>query len=121
MECQENVSRLVVDRLRLDSHDLTMAQDVAFGRPDRELLALALALALQLGAIILTEDTDFGELVMRERLLSAGVVLLRLSGLARSLQPDHIAQTLANHAVAQPSAFTVVTPTNIRIRALLSP
>jgi hypothetical protein len=28
----ENVSRPVVDRLRLDSHDLSLAQDVAFGR-----------------------------------------------------------------------------------------
>ncbi|HEY7021156.1 MAG TPA: DUF5615 family PIN-like protein [Ktedonobacterales bacterium] len=113
----ENVSRLVVDRLRVDGHDLTLAQDVAFGRPDRELLTLA----LQLGAIILTEDTDFGELVIREQLPSAGVVLLRLSGLARSLQPDFIAQTLATHAAALPGAFTVVTPTNIRIRPLSSP
>jgi predicted nuclease of predicted toxin-antitoxin system len=112
----ENVSRLVVDRLRLDGHDLTLAQDVAFGRPDRELLVLA----LQLGAIILTEDTDFGELVMREQRPSAGVVLLRLSGLARSLQPDYIAQTLTTHAAALPSAFTVVTPANVRIRPLSS-
>jgi predicted nuclease of predicted toxin-antitoxin system len=110
----ENVSRLVVDRLRVDGHDLTLAQDVAFGRPDRELLALA----LQLGAIILTEDTDFGELVMREGLPSAGVVLLRLSGLARSLQPDYIAQTLATHSTAIDASFTVVTPTNVRIRPL---
>jgi predicted nuclease of predicted toxin-antitoxin system len=80
----QNVSRLVVDRLLLDSHDLILARDVAFGRPDRELLALA----LRLGAVILTEDTDFGELVIRERLPSAGVVLLRLSGLARSFQSD---------------------------------
>jgi predicted nuclease of predicted toxin-antitoxin system len=103
-----------VDRLRQDGHDLTLAQDVAFGRPDRELLALA----LQLGAIILTEDTDFGELVMRERLPSAGVVLLRLSGVARALQPDYIAQTLATHATAVDGSFTVVTPTNVRIRSL---
>src|SRR6478672_6369035 len=92
----ENVSRLVVDRLRQDGHDLTLAQDVAFGRPDRELLALA----LQLGAIILTEDTDFGELVMRERLPSTGVILMRLSGMARSLQPDYIAQTLVTYVTA---------------------
>jgi predicted nuclease of predicted toxin-antitoxin system len=110
----ENVSRLVVDRLRVDGHDLTLAQDVAFGRPDRELLALA----LQLGAIILTEDTDFGELVMREGLPSAGVVLLRLSGLARSLQPNYIAQTLATNSTAIDGSFTVVTPTNVRIRPL---
>jgi predicted nuclease of predicted toxin-antitoxin system len=113
----ENISHLVVDRLRLDGHDLTLAQDVAFGRPDCELLAFA----LHLGAIILTEDTDFGELVMRERLPSAGVVLLRLGGLARFLQPDYIAQTLAIHAAALPSAFTVVTPASIRIRPLPSP
>jgi predicted nuclease of predicted toxin-antitoxin system len=113
----ENVSRLVVDRLRLDGHDLTLAQDVAFGRPDRELLALA----LHLDALILTEATDFGELVMRERLPSAGVALVRLGGLARSLQPDYIAQTPATHAAALPGAFTVVTPTNVRIRALSSP
>jgi predicted nuclease of predicted toxin-antitoxin system len=98
----------------VDGHDLTLAQDVAFGRPDRELLTLA----LQLGAIILTEDTDFGELVMHEHLPSAGVILLRLSGMARSLQPDYIAQTLAAHAAALPDAFTVVTPTNVRIRPL---
>jgi predicted nuclease of predicted toxin-antitoxin system len=103
-----------VDRLRLDAHDLTSAQDVALGRPERELLALA----LQLGAIVLTEDADFGELVMRERLPSAGVVLLRLNGLARSLQPDYIAQTLAAHAAALPSAFTVVTPASVRTRPL---
>jgi len=110
----ENVSRLVVDRLRVDGHDLTLAQDVAFGRPDRELLALA----LRLGAIILTEDTDFGELVMREQLPSAGVVLLRLSGLARSFQPDYIAQILATHAAALPGAFTVMTPAAVRVRPL---
>jgi predicted nuclease of predicted toxin-antitoxin system len=110
----ENVSRLVVDRLRVDGHDLTLAQDVAFARPDRELLARA----LQLGAIILTEDTDFGELVMRERLPSAGVILMRLSGMARSLQPDYIAQTLVTHSTALDGSFTVVTPTNVRIRPL---
>ena len=42
---------------------------------------------------------------MRERLPSAGVVLLRLSALARSLQPDYIIQTLATHAAALPSAL----------------
>jgi predicted nuclease of predicted toxin-antitoxin system len=109
----ENVSRLVVNRLRVDGHDLTLAQDVAFGRPDRELLALA----LRLGAIILTEDTDFGALVMREQLPSAGVVLLRLSGLAR-FQPDYIAQILATHAAALPGAFTVMTPAAVRVRPL---
>jgi predicted nuclease of predicted toxin-antitoxin system len=110
----ENVSRLVVERLRLDGHDLTLAQTVAVGRPDSELLALA----LQVGAVILTEDTDFGELVMREQRPSAGVILLRLSGLARALQPDYIAQTLTTHAAALPGAFTVVTPTTVRIRPI---
>lgn len=41
---------------------------------------------------MVTEDNDFGELVMRQHLPSAGVILLRLSGMARAQQPAYVAQ-----------------------------
>jgi len=91
-----------------------MAHDVARGRPDSEVLSIALAL----GAIVLTEDAYFGELVFRQGLPSAGVILLRLSGMARSLQPDYVAQVLAAHASSLPGAFSVITPSAVRIRPL---
>jgi predicted nuclease of predicted toxin-antitoxin system len=110
----ENVSRHVEARLRLDGHQLTLARDVALGRPDADVLAIA----HRLSAIVLTEDTDFGDLVWRQRLPSAGIILLRLSGLARTLQPDYVANMLSTHAASLPGMFTVITPTGIRHRAL---
>jgi predicted nuclease of predicted toxin-antitoxin system len=110
----ENVSHRIVERLRLDGHAIILAEDVAKSRQDADLLALAQSL----GAVVLTEDTDFGELVMHQRLPSAGVILLRLSGIARAAQPEHIAQALAAHAAAIPGSFTVIGPSGVRIRPL---
>jgi predicted nuclease of predicted toxin-antitoxin system len=110
----ENISLAITERLRQDGHELTLAREVTRSQPDRDLLAMALAL----GAIVVTEDNDFGELVVRDHLPSAGVVLLRLSGMARALQPEYIAQTIAGHAASLPGAFTVITPSSVRVRPL---
>ena len=39
-----------------------------------------LRLADSQGALLLTSDKDFGELVFRQRLLHSGVILFRLAG-----------------------------------------
>jgi predicted nuclease of predicted toxin-antitoxin system len=110
----ENVSRRIVERLQRDGHTLVLARDVAFGRQDQDILELA----RQRNWVVLTEDTDFGDLVMRQHLPSAGIILLRLSGIARAAQPDFTAQAIATHAAALPGAFTVISPTGVRIRPL---
>ncbi|MGH2515013.1 MAG: DUF5615 family PIN-like protein [Ktedonobacterales bacterium] len=110
----ENVSHRIAERLRLDGHAITMVEDVAKSRQDTDVLALAQSL----GAVVLTEDTDFGELVMHQHLPSGGVILLRLSGIARAAQPEHVAQTLAANATAIPGSFTVIAPSGARIRPL---
>jgi predicted nuclease of predicted toxin-antitoxin system len=110
----ENVSRRIAERLQQDGHVVTLAQQVALGQPDHEVLALAQRLA----AIVLTEDNDFGDLVMRQHLPSAGVVLLRLSGMERSAQPDYIAQIIATNVAIIPDSFTVISPSGIRVRPL---
>jgi predicted nuclease of predicted toxin-antitoxin system len=110
----ENIGRPIVERLRWDGHMLTLAADQVPGHPDADVLALAYAL----DAVVLTEDTDFGDLVMRQHLPSAGVILLRLSGMPRVQQPDYVARILATHSAAMPQAFSVVTPTAVRTRPL---
>jgi predicted nuclease of predicted toxin-antitoxin system len=110
----ENVSRRIAERLERDGHLIVYGQDVAHGAQDVDVLALALAQ----GAIVLTEDTDFGDLVMRQHRPSAGVLLLRLSGMARSQQPDYVAQTIAAHAATIAGSFTVVTRSPVRTRSL---
>lgn len=57
----ENISRRIAERLALNGHMVILGQQVAQGKPDEEVLALALTL----NAIVLTEDHDFGDLVMR--------------------------------------------------------
>jgi predicted nuclease of predicted toxin-antitoxin system len=111
----ENISRSICERLVFDGHDIVRCQDVAAGKPDTEVLAFATANNL----MVLTEDTDFGELVVRQRLPTAGVVLLRLAGMDRTAQPDYyLAQILSTQAQAISGNFTVITPTSVRIRTL---
>src|SRR5262245_36867271 len=110
----ENGSRRIAERLERDGHLIVYGQEVAHGAQDVDVLALALAQ----GAIVLTEDNDFGDLVMHQHLPSAGVLLLRLSGMPRSHQPDYIAQIIAAHAATIPNSFTVVTHSSVRTRSL---
>jgi predicted nuclease of predicted toxin-antitoxin system len=92
----ENVSRRIAGRLARDGHTVVHDQDVALGKPDTDVLALAYSL----GAIVVPEDTDFGDLVMRLHLPSAGVILLRLSRMTRAAQPDFIARAIVVNAPA---------------------
>jgi predicted nuclease of predicted toxin-antitoxin system len=92
----ENISRYICERLIVDGHDVVRCQDVDAGKADTEVLAFATVNNLT----VLTEDTDFGELAMRQHLQSGGVILLRLSGMARAAQPDYVAHTVSAHVQA---------------------
>lgn len=110
----ENVSRRIAEQLEQNGHTVIFGQDVAHGASDTTVLALARAE----GAVIVTEDNDFGELVMRQRLPSAGILLLRLSGMERALQPTYVAQMVATYAATIPGGFTVLTRSSARTRSL---
>ncbi len=110
----ENVSRRIAERLQQDGHIIVFGQHVAGGEPDHEVLALA----SNMGAIVVTEDNDFGDLVIRQHLTSAGVILLRLSGMERTAQPDYVAQIVDAHATEIPGSFTVISPAGARIPVL---
>ncbi|HEX6818376.1 MAG TPA: DUF5615 family PIN-like protein [Ktedonobacterales bacterium] len=110
----ENVSRRIGEFLETEGHIVIYGQDVAHGASDTAVLALARSE----GAVVITEDNDFGDLVMRQRVPSAGIVLLRLSGMARTLQPAYVAQMLVAHTDAIHGAFTVITRTLVRTRQL---
>jgi predicted nuclease of predicted toxin-antitoxin system len=68
----ENVSRVIVAWLRDSGQDVTYAAETRTRIPDADLLAEAEAQA----RVVLTEDKDFGELVVRDRKSSIGVILL---------------------------------------------
>src|SRR5947207_12498270 len=80
----ENVSRLVIERLRTCGFEVRSVSDTNRGAPDTDVLSAADAE----GCILITEDRDFGELVIRQRLSVRGVMLLELDRLSNAAEAD---------------------------------
>jgi hypothetical protein len=66
----------------------------------------------------MTADKDFGEMVFRQRLLTHGIVLVRLAGLSPEHKADAVALTVKAHLEELPRAFVVIAPSMVRIRRL---
>ncbi len=64
------VGRRVVEALQSDGHDIFVLATEGLNPPDHEILALA----VEFGRVVITEDLDFGTHVFRDRLPSAGVI-----------------------------------------------
>jgi predicted nuclease of predicted toxin-antitoxin system len=73
------------------------------------------------GALLLTHDKDFGELVFRQRLVHLGVVLVRLAGLSATMKASVVSSAIAQHGGEMPNSFSVISPGRIRIRKLKEP
>jgi len=108
----ESVDQPIVERLRADGHDVLAVVEMEPGLPDEDVLTLA----NQRGALLLTADTDFGELVFRQHRLATGLVLIRLAGLTAATKPAVVSAAIREHASELTAAFTVVSPGMIRIR-----
>ena len=108
----ESVERQIVDRLRLDAHSVLYVAEMEPSIGDD----VVLRRANEHAALLITEDKDFGELVVRQGLVHFGVVLLRLDGLVVESRAALVSQVLASHGAEMEGAFTVVSPGMVRIR-----
>ena len=111
----ESVDRPVVDRLRQDRHDVVYVAELAPSITDDEVLRDANTL----GAVLVTADKDFGELVFRQGVIHSGVVLLRLAGLANATKAEIVAEVCRIRAQELIGSFTVISPGQVRIRQRL--
>ena len=108
----ENVDAGIVSALREAGHAVTYVRELDPGIDDERVLRLADSQ----GALLLTSDKDFGELVFRQRLLHSGVILFRLAGLPLDIKAKILVSALATHVRELPTAFTVIGPRSLRIR-----
>ena len=108
----ESVERPVVDRLRQDSHNVLFVAELAPNIADDEVLRTA----NERSAILVTADRDFGELVFRQGAAHAGVILLRLAGLANATKAAIVAEVCRLRGPELVGSFTVVSPGQVRIR-----
>jgi len=108
----ENVEAAIVRRLREDGHDVVWIAESDPGTSDDRVLALA----EREDRLLITGDTDFGELVYRQGRARAGVLLLRLAGLAAEHKASIVSKALGEHSEEMRAAFSVVAPGQLRIR-----
>ena len=108
----ESVDFQIVSRLREDGHEVIYIAETQSGVSDNTVLYQANVQQ----AVLLTSDKDFGDLVFRQHLVSSGILLLRIAGLPQERKAAIVAQAISKHGAAMPGAFTVLTPTAIRIR-----
>ena len=109
----EGVDKQIVVRLREEGYSVSYVAEMAPGISDD----IVLELANKEGSILLTSDKDFGDLVFRLRRLSAGVVLIRLAGLTPAKKAAIVTSVISKHSQELAKAFTVITPTGVRIRS----
>jgi predicted nuclease of predicted toxin-antitoxin system len=108
----ENVDRGIVLRLRDNGHFVDWIAEVSPSVTDEDVLRRA----AESGAVLFTEDKDFGELVYRRGLGHAGVVLVRLDGLDNGTKAEILSKALSDYGADLPGAFAVVLPDSVRLR-----
>ena len=108
----ENVDKEIVDRLRADGHSVLYIAEENAGIDDRTVLDRS----LQTGSVLLTADKDFGDLVFRQRLLHAGVLLVRLSGVRPDMKAGLVTAAFDQHGEELRSGFAVLSKRSLRFR-----
>jgi predicted nuclease of predicted toxin-antitoxin system len=110
----ENVSRLVVERLRAAGVDVAPVGETRPGASDKDVLDQADSD----DRLLVTEDRDFGELVVRQRLKVRGIILLELDRLPSAAEAELVTEILRIHASKLTGNLLVVDPGRVRIRPL---
>ena len=108
------MDRRIVAPLAEHGHELTYVADVLPSATDDDVLELA----NNTKAILITEDKDFGDLVIGQERISQGVVLIRLSGLRHESKANMLRSVIEQHADELLGSMIIVAPGGIRIRRL---
>lgn len=108
----ENIDQQIVQVLRDRGHEVLYVAEMERGVDDDFLSDLT----NKEGAVLVTADKDFGEIVFRQGRVLHGVVLLRLYGIGSLEKASIVAAAVDEHALELPRSFTVISPATIRIR-----
>lgn len=112
----ECLSRYLVEYLQRSGHDVKWAQDVCPGAGDERVLALATAE----DRIVISEDWDFGELVIRFGLPAKGVVIVPVQAFDESLEAiaKYATEVIQQLGQSCRGTLTVIEPHKTRQRRI---
>jgi predicted nuclease of predicted toxin-antitoxin system len=112
----ENLFGPLVRALRKEGHDVTWVLEIAPGTSDQDVLERSHAEA----RILLTQDWDFGELAVRERMSHRGIVIIATDSFEGSLGEvaERVTRTLREIGDDLIGRLTVITSGRTRQREL---
>src|SRR5687767_8430822 len=112
----ENVHAGLVAWLRSSGHDVSYAAESLASEPDEAVLRRA----SDENRVVVTDDKDFGDLVVHQRLSTAGVLLLRLQDPSLAVRIARLAARWTEIERQLPGHLVVVSDRKIRARTLPS-
>ncbi len=115
LAADESVDAPIIEALRRRGYVVFSIAEQMAGATDKQVLEFANSSK----ALLLTGDKDFGELVFRQRLLSVGVVLVRLAGLSPTSKAELVGDVFQKMSDSFPGRFSVIGPDQVRQRPLL--
>jgi predicted nuclease of predicted toxin-antitoxin system len=109
----ENCHPVLVERLRQSGHDVEFVLETTPGAGDVDVLSRA----EQENRTIITDDRDFGALVIQRGLANAGVILLRTRNLDPIFKSNRVAAAIAAYGTNLSATMVVVEDATMRARA----
>ncbi len=110
----ENIHADLVAWLRSRGHDASYAADTLASEPDD----VVLRRAREESRILVTDDKDFGDLVVHRRMATSGVLLLRLRSPAVRLRIARLEHVWPSIEGSMAGSFVVVGDRKVRVRPI---
>jgi len=108
----ESIEAEVTSYLRKRQHIVYSISEMAPSISDENVLDFA----VRHNAILLTNDKDFGDLVIRQGLNHFGIILLRFRKTIISEKARIVFDVIQEHESELLNSFSVITPSSVRIR-----
>jgi len=107
----ESCDYALVRALRADGHDVLAVSELSPRAKD----SIVINLAIDENRILLTEDSDFGQLVFAHGLKKVSVIFMRYPASARMQQTKDIVDFIKKHGEKITGCFVVAQPGRTRI------
>jgi len=107
----ESCAGPVIRALREGGHDVIAIAEVAKGAADEAIMERAFSE----GRVLITEDSDFGELVYARGRPSAGVTFVKFHRGARRAKPGAVVEAVEKLGERLRDGFAVVEPGRVRV------
>lgn len=113
----ENIPKSIVTFLRGSGHDVTSIYETNRGMKDDDILKRSFSEL----RVLITNDSDFGELIFYRKLPACGVILFRLPMHAPDFFLKRMIDVLSDYHKSLLGHFLLVSETQVRIRPIQQP